>query len=399
MNYAIVSVLMLLVNFAQANAAPVGEAFVVSESTVCHAKVHSENSIVLPGHCIQNPKTILFEDLGNRTIKSISPFGKQTSHSLDNLTLIELTETIFPQAKVLNFGLAKLGDAKIISSGIEISCRILDIDSASKTFTHDCADRKGQSGKTVYQNGQAVGIHLGQLRDRGQAVAAMKNGPDFSQNEARFALYEPQGLKISCCKKLEKALSNVGDAIADGAEAVKELAGKAAEAIKTEIKHLKDDIAVLPKVFSVNYVQDKVKQVRLPKVPEIKVDSAIMNTNFSWDLPDLTLPNIATPEIGRNSVIAKIGRTLDKAWEDSDRALTIAGRDIRDWPKDSYDWLKTLSLGINYGDDCATDASIDQKNDCIAKLEIKVKDKEDELKRLRGSVNTWVDQQSTLLNN
>jgi hypothetical protein len=382
----------------EAYGAAASETLVVSESTVCHAKVFSQSSIILPGHCLENSQALIFEDLGRRTIKRISPFGQQSPLSKDNLTRVELTEPVFSQAKQLVFATARPGDAKIIAGGREMACRIFQVDPSSKTFSHNCADRKGQSGKTIFQNAQPVGIHLGKLRDLGVAVAAMKDGPDFSQNPERFASYEPQGLKISCCKKLDKAVSNMGAAIADGAEALQDLAEKAGAAIAAEVAHLKDELAILPKVFSVNYVEDKVAEVRLPKVSAIKIDSSLIQTTFNWEQPDLKWPDIALPEIGRNSVIAKLGRTLDKAYEDSDRALTKAGRDIRRWPKDTNDWLKTLGGGINYPDDCENLAREDQKQSCIAGLEAKIQNKEAELKRLRGAVDIWLDQQRSILN-
>jgi hypothetical protein len=107
----------------------------------------------------------------------------------------------------------------------------------------------------------------------------MKNGPDFSRNPKMFESYEAQGLKISCCKNLEKAVDNIGNAIADGAEAIKDFSEKAVENVKAEIGRVSKDIEVLPKVFSVENVQNRLPEVKLPNIPKIEINQSIASGN------------------------------------------------------------------------------------------------------------------------
>ncbi|WP_141735145.1 hypothetical protein [Oligoflexus tunisiensis] len=355
---AMLMALMLMAGSGAVSAAPDQQMFrALVDGRACIATVFSGNEILLPNHCVSEPyENVSLENIGSKKIESVRDFSEDARSDLfqtsERLLIVRLNENVFGEGRHITMKSPHLG---FLDGELKKRCRVAYIESAMGFMAYHCPSWHGQSGRLLSQDGVPVGIHLGRLKSSGLAIAALEKGPIIDLNAVFGNDFEPEKLKVSCCKKLKKAVDKVGQAIQDGVDSV----GKVIENIKGEIKRLEDDVKSLPKVFSTDYLEEKTASIKGPKLPEFKV------SNVKW--PEMSLNFVGIPE--------RWFKKAGKRWDQAIYMFKELGRAAEVWWEIIAD-TKVGTPNLCQGcpdpaprDICAPSATELEKRECISNFE------------------------------
>jgi hypothetical protein len=330
------------------------------DEQACYATVYSKREILMPSHCVSLPyDTVSLENIGAKRIESVREYATNDSNDLfqaisERMLIIRLSENVFVEPDRFTMNSPRLGKLDITDASGK-ACKVAYIKPEKGFMAYQCNSWHGQSGRVVYQDDKPVGFHLGRLKSSGLAIAALDKGPSVDFRAEFGSDFEPQKLKVSCCKKLKKAVDIVGQAIQDGVDSV----GKVIENAKNEIKRLEDDVKALPKVFSTEYLKEKTASIKGPKLPEFKVSSA------KW--PDLNLNAVAIPD--------RWFKKAGKRWDQAVYMFKELGRAAEVWWEilgDTKVGTPNLCQGCEDPaprDICAPSATQQEKKECISNIE------------------------------
>lgn len=330
------------------------------DEQACYATVYSSSEVLMPSHCVSFPyETVSLENVGVKRIENVRDYVSNASHDpfqiiSERMLIIRLSEKVFEEPERFTMKAPRLG--KLDSTdGAGNSCRVAYIELHKGFMAYQCQTWQGQSGRLVYQDGAPVGFHLGRLKSNGLAIAALEKGPTVDLRTEFGSDFEPQKLKVSCCKKLKKAVDKIGQALQDGVDSV----GKVIENAKKEIKRLEDDVKALPKVFSTEYLSEKTASIKGPKLPEFKISSA------KW--PEMNLNAVAIPE--------RWFKKAGKRWDQAVYMFKELGKAAEVWweiLKDTKVGTPNLCQGCEDPpprDICAPSATQQEKKECISNIE------------------------------
>ena len=241
----------------------------VGESA-CYASVYSKRQVLIPSHCLKRPfEKISIEGIGLYAIRDVKDLSDiQGVKISERMVVVTFYENLFGGEKI-RLTPARIGVIDTLPGADIPRCSIVNIQKENGYFYYSCPSWSGMSGRYISQNGHPVGFHLGKIRSKGLAIAAMGDGPKFDLPDFYGADFEPEKLSISCCKKLNKAVAQLGSNIEDGISSIADIPKN----IAAEVGRLESDIRQLPKVFSVEYVQSKIATLKAPTFREFKMQS------------------------------------------------------------------------------------------------------------------------------
>jgi hypothetical protein len=331
----------------------------IIDEHACYATVYSDSEILMPSHCVSLPyENVSLESIGVKRIENVREYLNDIHDVFqigsERMLIIRLSEKVFENSIPLTMKSPRLGKLDSID-GTKSSCTVAYIEHRKGFMAYECQSWHGESGRLVYQDGTPVGFHLGRLKSNGLAIAALDKGPVVELRTEFGNDFEPEKLKVSCCKKLKKAVDKVGQAIQDGVDSV----GKVIENVKNEIKRLEDDVKTLPRVFSAEYLKEKTASIKGPQLPEFKT------SNVKW--PEMNMDFVAIPE--------RWFKKAGKRWDQAVYMFKELGRAAEVWweiLKDTKVGAPNLCQGCEDPpprDICAPSATQQEKKECISNME------------------------------